>query len=90
MFLFQPLCKLQISLIINHLSFLTACFKLQKFKNELRKNREKLLGAASEGSSKTKKKEVYHHYLNWLATYSSDTFVFEFFNTGLTMKFVDH
>ena len=58
MFLFKLLCKLQKILIINHLSLLTACSKLQKFKNELKKNREKVLGAASESSSKTRKKEV--------------------------------
>lgn len=56
MFLFKSRCQLEKSL--NHVSFLIASFKLQKFKNELRKNREKILGAASESSSKTKRKEV--------------------------------
>ena len=56
MFLFKSHCQLEKSL--NHFSFLIASFKLQKFKNELRKNREKILGAASESSSKTKRKEV--------------------------------
>ena len=44
---------------------------LQKFKNELKKNREKILGDA-ESSSKTKKKEVHiFYYRSQVFTYSS-------------------
>ena len=42
--------------IINKLFYIIS----QKFRSELKKNREKVLGA-SEGSSKTKRKEVYVH-----------------------------
>ena len=41
-------------LLLNNLFFINS----QKFRSELKKNREKVLGA-SEGSSKTKRKEVY-------------------------------